>query len=393
MASLSITRLSFVAAASLAVISSQAVAAPFSSDNLVIYRVGDGSSNLTSAATQVFLDEYTKTGTLVQSVAVDPSKLTGSGVATSDGQITRSADGRYVTLTGYNAPVGTVSVVGTASATTNRVVSRVDSNGLAVNTLLDAYNQNNIRSATSFDGSAFYTGGTGKGTTGGLRLLGNGAAASSSIRVDSNLPNLNVVGIYGGQLYASASNSTPSSAGIYALGTGLPNSPQAATLITPLTGAGQSPYGFYFADLNSSVAGLDTLYVADDSVGLEKFSLVGSSWVLNNVVSASGLRGLTGQINSDGSVQLFATSDASLKSNGTFAGTGGSTSKLLTLTDGAGYNQSLINPLITLATASNNTAFRGLAATPVPEPGTVAMLLGGLVVLGAAARRQRTSRR
>lgn len=385
-------RRSRIAAAAFAMVASTAVAAPLSADDLLIYRVGDGSSALSSAATQVFLDEYTKSGSLVQSIAVNPSVLTGSGVATSDGQISRSADGRSISLTGYKAAVGTVNVVGTASASYQRVVGSLNSNGLLVTTLLDAYNQNNIRSATSFDGSAFYTGGTGKGTTGGLRVLGNGASATSSTRVDSNLPNANVVGIYGGQLYASASNSTPSAPGIYALGSGLPNSPQTATLITPLTGAGQSPYGFFFADLNSSVAGLDTLYVADDGAGIEKFSLVGGSWVLNNVIAASGVRGLTGQLNADGSVQLFATSDASLKSNGTYAGTGGAASKLLTLTDDSGYNHNVTNSLITLATASNNTAFRGLALTPVPEPGSYALLMGGLLVLGIAARRRRRSR-
>jgi len=367
---------------------SGALAAPFSSDNLVIYRVGDGSSALTSAATQVFLDEYTKSGTLVQSVAVNTNVLTASGVATSDGQISRSADGHSISLTGYHAAVGTASVVSTASSTTNRVAASVDSNGLMVSTLLDAYNTNNIRSATSVDGSAFYLAGTGKSTSGGVRLLGAGGTASSSVRADSNLPNANVVGLYGGQLYASASNSTPSSPGIYAIGSGLPGSAQTATLITPLTGAGQSPYGFYFADLSSSVAGLDTLYVADDGAGIEKFSLVGGSWVLNNVIAATGVRGLTGQRNADGSVQLFATSDASVKSSGAWAGTGGGASKLLTLTDMAGYNQSLASPLITLATAGGNEAFRGLALTPVPEPATFALLLAGLTVLGCTARRR-----
>jgi len=38
--------------------------------NLVIYRVGDGSAALGTAATAVFLDEYTPLGTLVQSIAL-----------------------------------------------------------------------------------------------------------------------------------------------------------------------------------------------------------------------------------------------------------------------------------------------------------------------------------
>src|ERR1043166_2536631 len=44
--------------------------AAFTPGNLVIYRVGDGSAGLPINATAVFLGQYKKSGTLVQSVGV-----------------------------------------------------------------------------------------------------------------------------------------------------------------------------------------------------------------------------------------------------------------------------------------------------------------------------------
>lgn len=85
--------------------------AAFTPGDLVIYRVGTGATSLSSAATAVFLDEYTATRVLVQSIALPTADsgsnqtLTASGTATSEGLLTLSADGRYLELTGYNAAV------------------------------------------------------------------------------------------------------------------------------------------------------------------------------------------------------------------------------------------------------------------------------------------------
>src|SRR6266550_7541707 len=73
----------------------------FTAGNLVVYRAGDGSAALGSTATVVFLDEYTPSGTIVQSIQLPTTsvgsnrRLTGSGSATSEGFLTLSADGRY----------------------------------------------------------------------------------------------------------------------------------------------------------------------------------------------------------------------------------------------------------------------------------------------------------
>src|SRR5262245_14351096 len=97
-----------------------AVAGPFTPGNLTIYRVGDGSSTLNGNATAVFVDEYTTAGALVQSIAlptVDSGSnqmLTASGNATSEGFLTRSVDGRYLVLPGYDAAPGTTGIAATA---------------------------------------------------------------------------------------------------------------------------------------------------------------------------------------------------------------------------------------------------------------------------------------
>src|SRR5215471_13430423 len=82
-------------------------ASGFSNGDLVVYRVGTGTASLVNTGNPVFLDEFTPTGTLVQSVVL-PTSATGSnqpliasGTATSEGLLTRSADGRFLLAPGY----------------------------------------------------------------------------------------------------------------------------------------------------------------------------------------------------------------------------------------------------------------------------------------------------
>ena len=82
---------------------------PFTPGDLVVYRVGTGSGALGSTATAVFLDEYSPTGTLVQSIAASTADsgsthiLTAGGTATSEGELNLSPNGQFLTLTGYDA--------------------------------------------------------------------------------------------------------------------------------------------------------------------------------------------------------------------------------------------------------------------------------------------------
>src|SRR4051794_1497723 len=116
-------------------ISSVAQAAAFTPGNVVVYRVGDGVAALGANATAVFVDEYTPTGTFVQSVplptaiAAPNKRLVAAGTATNEGMMTRSTDGQYLVLTGYDAALGTVGIASTTVATAPRVVGRIDSSG------------------------------------------------------------------------------------------------------------------------------------------------------------------------------------------------------------------------------------------------------------------------
>src|SRR5262245_11792695 len=151
-----------------------ATAAAFTPGNLVIYRVGDGAGALVNTGSPVFLDEYTTSGTLVQSIALPTTangankQLIASGTASSEGLLTRTADGQYLSMTGYGRDLGGAgSISGTTGATVPRIVGRVGASGTidTSTALTDFASGNNPRSAASADGTAFWV----AGGAGGVR--------------------------------------------------------------------------------------------------------------------------------------------------------------------------------------------------------------------------------
>ncbi len=318
---------------------------------LVIYRVGSGgdSGALSSAATPVFLDEYTFAGGLVTSIPMPTvasgsvHALVASGSATSEGLITRSVDGHYVLSTGYNAAVGTTGIAATASTAVARVIGRLDASGNVDTStaLTDTDSGNNPRSAVSTDGMNLWIAGAVDGvkytTLGATTAVGLGGA------------NLRQVNIFGGQLYVDDS-STTNAFRFGAVGSGLPTT--AGQTITGIPGfslSTGSPYGFFFTTLNGG-ASLDTLYVTDDGVGITKYSLVSGSWAASGTVGSGtdAYRSLVGVVNGT-SVTLYAT---------------GNGIKLVTITDSSGYNGTFSGTPTLLASAATNEAFRGVALAP-----------------------------
>src|SRR5205814_6323276 len=107
---------------------------PFTIGNIVVVRIGDGTTALSSSAFPVFLEEYTPAGVLVQVVPL-PTVVSGSnkrfvltGTSTSEGNITLSGDKHFITLAGYDADVGTATVATTAGI--SRVVVLISETGL-----------------------------------------------------------------------------------------------------------------------------------------------------------------------------------------------------------------------------------------------------------------------
>ena len=339
--------------------------APFTTGNMVVYRVGTGTGNLVNTGNPVFLDEYTLKGVLVQSIALPTAvngsqkRLIASGTATSEGLISRSANGAYLILPGYDAsPPHSSALTGTASATVNRVIGRVDGAG-SIDTstaLTDAYDANNFRGVTSNDGTQFWMAGN-SNTTGGVRYVAV-LGETTTTQLSAINTNLRAPLIFGGQLYVSSGSSSTVRLGT--VGVGLPTTASQTISTLPGYPVTLSPNAFFLADLDSGVVGVDTLYIADDngtSGGLLKYSFDGTTWTARGSAGAAadGYRGLTATF-SAGTVQLYA-----VRKGGSTAAGGG---ELVSLSDASGSTGTLTGTPSLLATAAANTAFRGVAFAP-----------------------------
>jgi hypothetical protein len=329
-------------------------AANFTPGNIVIVRVGNGSTTLSNASTAVYLDEYTVTGSLVQSVAM-PTAVTGSnhaltlsGSAATEGELALSPGGLYLTMTGFDTVPG---YAGVSSGVTNRTIARVDANG-TVNTTTgflagSAFVAGNFRSAVTNDGNEFWAAGSG-GTTGGRWYLAFGSFTASAIQTSAIVNSVRDVNIFDGQLYFNTSGP-----GIYTDGTGLPTtSGQMEAMLTgmPTADSTASPFAFVFLDESSLVAGPDVIDVADNDAagGIYKYSLVNGSWVSNgNIPNTNALTGVTGFHSCHGST-LYASCPTGV----------------YTITDTAGYNQPITGSYTQIVTGASNTLIHGIAFTP-----------------------------
>uniref|UniRef100_UPI002AD465F1 beta strand repeat-containing protein n=1 Tax=Frankia sp. Cas3 TaxID=3073926 RepID=UPI002AD465F1 len=295
--------------------------------------------------------------------------LTLSGSASSEGQLSLSSDGRYLTLAGYSASPGTGSVASTSSASVPRVVGRINGAGnVDTSTMLgtDAFTGNNVRAATTSDGSRFWiTGANGGASTvkGGVVTAALGATTATS--VSTTVSAGRVLNTAGGNLYFGTDKTTPT--GVSRVGTGLPStSGQSLSFL----GGTADPYGFALVTVGGGAVP-DTLYVADGTTGgLTKFFFNGSAWQSKGTVGGgTPLFGVAARVE-NGGVQIFAT---------TLGG-----SKVDSVFDSSGAGGTFTGALTTIASAASGTSYRGIAFAPAgqPAPGPQPVLTLGDTVLG-----------
>ena len=292
----------------------------------------------------------------VASGATQP--FTIGGTAVSEGDLATSVNGQYLTMAGYQAAPGIVRV--DTSTTVTRAVARVDANGNVVTTAIPgAFLGGDPRSAVTIDGAEYWVSGTSatSNTTGGLWYLPSG---SELVQMPSStlLASPRLLRIAGGQLYGDSSQDPPY---LFTVGSGLPTTTSPLTTLPGFltTGATPSPYSFVFFDLNSSIPGLDTLYVADDTSGtggLQKWTLAsGGSWstAWSILTGGTAIRGLAGYV-TDGTVILMASSGNTL----------GKQDALAVILDPVGSTNSSMTPVSVVATSGAGSTFRGVAIPP-----------------------------
>ena len=329
---------------------------------------------LTNASTQGYLEEYAVAGGAtapLRSIALPTTAsgtnqpITFAGSSSTEGSLTLSVDGRFVTLAGYATAPGLAKVssfpsdTADAAPTVARVVARVDKNGVVdTSTVLKgAFSGTSVRSAASTDGSEFWVGGaasTGTASVQYVAFQGTGASAN----VLSSPSTLRGVGIFQNQLYISSQSGGFN--GISAVGTGLPKT--TVSLATLVAGSGTikySPYGFVALDTDAT-PGADVIYVADDSAavpldggvvagGIQKWTLQSSVWSLAatfQVSPTTSPRGLAAFVDGTVVTLVAATTD----------------NKLVYCVD----NGTALPQFTTIAELppGNATAFRGVAPAP-----------------------------
>jgi hypothetical protein len=371
---------------------SSSEAAPVTPGNIVIYRAGSGTNALANTGNNVFLDEYTTAGSLVQSIAMPATgtgtKLISAGNSTSEGALSISPDGTWIGFSGYNStiPAGS-SITAATSATVPRVAGLFNTTTGTYSLVQTGtwFSAASPRGVVTTNGNDIWANGGNSGIVygtvdGSIPFAASGTTASTALIGTNN----RVLGIYGNELYQSSASGTLPTVGLMsgAITNGLPT---ASTFLPNIPRQGGSPvtsrYGFTFLDTNPSVPGIDTMYTVDDSAtsgGLWKYTLdLSGTWNVAGTVQAftGALRGLAGGVyGSD--VKLFMT---------------GSGNTLWTYTDTAAATSTLsgtLSAFTSLAVASGSTAFRGVALVPVavPEPGAMALVSLGLAGLAGGWR-------
>ncbi len=313
----------------------------------------------------------------------------GSGNGTSLSQLSDNTGVQRIAATssGNTAPVGAVR--GTYGSSTGYQrgfsISQVpDQANPAQNYAADKTGKDdNFRGETVFNNTLYVTKGSGSNGINSVYQVGaTGALANGGVLDNASIGILPGFNMLSEKVAESTSNpiATPHPFGIW-FG-------NATTLFVGDEGDG----------VRLGVAGKNTSFA-----GLQEWTLDNGTWSLAQTFQAGligqtstpaglsweveedGLRNITGEVNADGSFTIFGTT--STVSDELTHDLGADPNELVSITIG-GTSTAANTFFDVLETAAVGQRLGGVAITPVPEPGTVALFFLGLALIGMPALRR-----
>lgn len=330
--------------------------------NLVVVRVGDVSQTLTVNGNSIFLDQFDTSGNYINTVTIPDDGPNGmvvigwdningvnSGSTTGTG-LTRSLDGRFMVVAGYNTNRNFRASLNTSSAAdVPRGIGLINSHGqytMPVASTDSVFDNTYWRNAVT-DGTNNYWG---VGGVAGTYYFGFDAPG---VLVQNTFINSRSMGLFNGNIYCSTA-AQPT--GVLKMD-GMPTNAVTPTVLF------NNDSGTY--DLAVSPDG-NTIYVADQRNvganppgGIQRFDFDGTSWnlsyVIKNGLGNLGPRYITADFSGPNPVLYVTSNDQTFDNNRIirFEDTGA---------DSAGT---------TLAYAGANQTFRGIQFGPVASPAIV----------------------
>jgi hypothetical protein len=400
----------------------------------------------------IFVDEVTKTGELVRTIAVDPSQVVTSFSSKSELALNLSLGGTHLCFMGYVAPSNALDVSNANTpghvdptnpvhiAAVQRAVTQLDLDGTVHVTPVNTYSGNNGRAAIEANGLYYMVGNAGNGSgtqpigivnnTGVQLAIPGGSADTTVVGVQRGTPgaangfqfgfsvtdvgfaadksgkddNFRGIAIFGNTLFVTKGSGSNGINTVYQVGTAgtLPTAATAAT--TPISilpgfpatlarnAGARFPFAVWFANPS-------TLYVADEGdgsasdaasdtkAGLQKWILLGTTWQLAYTLqsglnlgipygvadgpngekypielspAADGLRNMTGTVNGDGTVTIYAVTSTVSSS----VDQGADPNQLVAITDNLAFTtaaQAAAETFSTVRRARYGEVLRGVA--------------------------------